>query len=207
MSYRNAAHKYEVPKSTLEFKVKNPDHKDTCGPSPIFLLTEESELTREGIPEEFMTLYKMWNYFYKPVSLLNENKDDVGMSEVTVPSEHQSQNESKIKVIPNIVLKQANTDYSYSLPSTSESIGVFLEEPEKPARKNKRDIERVSFAVTTRNYQESFERKRALKLEEENKKLERKRKKEENAAAKALKKTARISDNNNLCIICKVRSI
>lgn len=46
MSYRNAAQKYGVPKSTLEFKVKNPGHKDTCGPSPILSLREETDLVR-----------------------------------------------------------------------------------------------------------------------------------------------------------------
>lgn len=46
MSYRNAANKYGVPKSTLEFKIKNPGHKDTCGPSPILSLREESDLVR-----------------------------------------------------------------------------------------------------------------------------------------------------------------
>nr|XP_022909351.1 uncharacterized protein LOC111420562 [Onthophagus taurus] len=46
MSYRNAAHKYGVPKSTLEFKIKNPGHKDTCGPNPILSTREESDLVR-----------------------------------------------------------------------------------------------------------------------------------------------------------------
>lgn len=46
MSYRNAAQKYGVPKSTLEFKVKNPGHKDTCGPNPILSAREESDLVR-----------------------------------------------------------------------------------------------------------------------------------------------------------------
>jgi helix-turn-helix, Psq domain. len=46
MSFRNAAHKYGVPKSTLEFKIKNPGHKDTCGPNPILSAREESELVR-----------------------------------------------------------------------------------------------------------------------------------------------------------------
>ncbi|KAF5284112.1 hypothetical protein FQA39_LY17103 [Lamprigera yunnana] len=46
LSYINAA-----PKSTLEFKEKNHDHKDSCGPSPILSLKEESDLARwiEGL--------------------------------------------------------------------------------------------------------------------------------------------------------------
>ncbi|CAH1978113.1 unnamed protein product [Acanthoscelides obtectus] len=46
MSYRNAANKYGVPKSTLEFKIKNPGHKDTCGPNLILSAREESDLVR-----------------------------------------------------------------------------------------------------------------------------------------------------------------
>ncbi|KAF5284113.1 hypothetical protein FQA39_LY17104 [Lamprigera yunnana] len=67
---------------------------------------------------------------------------------------------------------------SYSFPSTSKNISVYLEEPDKLTRKNKRDIERVSFAVTSKNYQESFERRRALhcmqkiESEEENEAVE-----------------------------------
>lgn len=231
-------------------------------------------LLREGITEEFLTLYKIWNYFEKPDSLpnekkddgevpevsvsfdnqlllrsassaelipselppqnetkvkiipklLNEKKDDIGMLGVSVSFDNQLfnsasdaklnpssndpiQNESKVKILQNIVVKQPNTDTSYSLPSTSKSIGAYLVEPEKPARKNKRDIERISYAVTSRDYQESFEKKRALQLEKENQKLERKRKREENAAAKALKKTARASDNKNSCFVCKFRTM
>ncbi|CAH2017123.1 unnamed protein product [Acanthoscelides obtectus] len=41
-SYRSAELKYGVPKSTIEFKIKHPDHKNTCGPSPV--LNEEEEM-------------------------------------------------------------------------------------------------------------------------------------------------------------------
>lgn len=44
LSLRTAAKKYGVPKSTIEFKLKNPGHKDTCGPSPILTAREESVL-------------------------------------------------------------------------------------------------------------------------------------------------------------------
>nr|CAH7736050.1 unnamed protein product [Callosobruchus chinensis] len=46
MSYMAAANKYGVPKSTLEFKIKNPGHKSSCGPSPILSVREEYELVR-----------------------------------------------------------------------------------------------------------------------------------------------------------------
>ncbi|CAG9769938.1 unnamed protein product [Ceutorhynchus assimilis] len=79
------------------------------------------------------------------------------------------------------------------LPSTSKRcISDFLTMPDKPQRKNKRDVERVSFAITSRSYQENFEAKRALKLKEENEKLERKRLREEKAAAKANLETKRV---------------
>lgn len=42
---REIARKYHIPKSTLHFKLKNPEHKTTFGPSPV--LTEEEERTLE----------------------------------------------------------------------------------------------------------------------------------------------------------------
>lgn len=202
-------------------------------------------LIKEGITEEFLTLYKIWSYFEKPDSLPNDKKDDLDMIDVpgsfnnqvlklteaepeldtsenqpsSAPqikinldaelnsSEDQLSKEPKINITQNIVIKPGK-DSILSLPSTSKNMGDYLVVPEKPSRKNKRNIERVSFAITSREYQESFEKKRAIKLELENKKLERKRKREESAAAKALKKTARDTDkNNNSCFVCKVRTI
>nr|XP_022903903.1 uncharacterized protein LOC111416181 [Onthophagus taurus] len=185
-------------------------------------------LIKEGITEEFLTLYKIWSYFEKPDSLPNDKKDDLDMIDVpgsfnnqvlklteaepeldtsenqpsSAPqikinldaelnsSEDQLSKEPKINITHNIVIKPGK-DSILSLPSTSKNMGDYLVVPEKPSRKNKRNIERVSFAITSREYQESFEKKRAIKLELENKKLERKRKREESAAAKALKKTTR----------------
>lgn len=46
MGLRAAAKKYGVPKSTLEFKVKNPGPKETCGPSPILTFREEFQLEK-----------------------------------------------------------------------------------------------------------------------------------------------------------------
>lgn len=43
---RAAAKKYGVPKSTLEFKLKNPGHKETCGPYPILTVGKELELIK-----------------------------------------------------------------------------------------------------------------------------------------------------------------
>ncbi|KAJ8935588.1 hypothetical protein NQ318_000628 [Aromia moschata] len=60
----------------------------------------------------------------------------------------------------------------------TESIGAYLEMPDIPQRKGKREVERIPFAITSRLYQESFEAKRALKLEEEYKTMERKNDKE-----------------------------
>ncbi|CAG9771655.1 unnamed protein product [Ceutorhynchus assimilis] len=101
------------------------------------------------------------------------------------------------------------TDAATSLlPSTSKRcISDFLTMPDKPQRKNKRDVERVSFAITSRSYQENFEAKRALKLKEENEKLERKRLREEKAAAKANLETKRVLKSadgitNGNCFVC-----
>nr|CAH7753587.1 unnamed protein product [Callosobruchus chinensis] len=43
-SYRTAEKKYGIPKSTLEFKLKHPGHKETLGPSPVLTLEEEALL-------------------------------------------------------------------------------------------------------------------------------------------------------------------
>nr|CAH7736446.1 unnamed protein product [Callosobruchus chinensis] len=43
-SYRTAKKKYGIPKSTLEFKLKHPGHKETLGPSPVLTLEEEALL-------------------------------------------------------------------------------------------------------------------------------------------------------------------
>ncbi|XP_072389546.1 uncharacterized protein [Diabrotica undecimpunctata] len=45
-SYRTAEKKYGIPKSTIEFKLKHPEHKDTLGPSPILACEEENTLVR-----------------------------------------------------------------------------------------------------------------------------------------------------------------
>lgn len=45
-SIRGTAKKYGLPKSTLEFKLKNPGHKDTCGPSSILSSEEETLLEK-----------------------------------------------------------------------------------------------------------------------------------------------------------------
>ncbi|XP_050505298.1 uncharacterized protein LOC126878438 [Diabrotica virgifera virgifera] len=45
-SYRTAEKKYGIPKSTIEFKLKHPEHKDTLGPSPILTCEEENTLVR-----------------------------------------------------------------------------------------------------------------------------------------------------------------
>lgn len=54
---REIARKYNIPKSTLHFKLKNPGHKATFGPSPYLTEEEETclqnwifELSRKGFP-------------------------------------------------------------------------------------------------------------------------------------------------------------
>ena len=117
----------------------------------------------------------------------------------------KSLDNNSIKNINNssnvLISNQNNTP---CLPSTSKSIDNYLKMPDKPQRKNKRQTERVSFAITSKSYQQSFEAKRALKLEEENKKLERKRQREEKAAEKATSKKSRKLEvkNEPLCFVC-----
>jgi hypothetical protein len=43
---RAVAKKYGVPRSSLQFKIKNPGHKKTCGPPPVLSNEEESTLVR-----------------------------------------------------------------------------------------------------------------------------------------------------------------
>jgi hypothetical protein len=41
-SLRAVAKKYGVPRSSLQFKIKNPGRKKTCGPSPVLSNEEEN---------------------------------------------------------------------------------------------------------------------------------------------------------------------
>jgi hypothetical protein len=43
-SYRNVSIKYGIPKSTIEFKLKNPGHRKSCGPPPVLTTEEENSL-------------------------------------------------------------------------------------------------------------------------------------------------------------------
>jgi Zn-dependent peptidase ImmA (M78 family) len=45
-SLRAVAKKYGVPRSSLQFKMKNPGHKNMCGPSPVLSHEEESTVVR-----------------------------------------------------------------------------------------------------------------------------------------------------------------
>lgn len=47
--YREASERHNIPKSTIEFKIKNPDCKNIFGPSPILPLAEESILVNKPI--------------------------------------------------------------------------------------------------------------------------------------------------------------
>ncbi|KAL1498417.1 hypothetical protein ABEB36_009223 [Hypothenemus hampei] len=284
VSLRAAAKKYGVPKSTLEFKLKNPDHKDTCGPSPILTLREESQLAKwieelalrgfprkkediinsvqkflienpkilvkletfdallikEGLTDEFLALHRIWKFWKETgdstrnavneiekntcecdhpesVETFNENVAEfhiVNESDKNlVPTETETPNSNKINVIQNIVINEADAvtvssvslSDSLILPSTSKSMNAYLNVPEKCERKSKRHIEPVPFAITSRLFQENFEAKRALKLEEKNK-LERKKIREEKAAARSVSKNKQRTNSiteSSVCIICK----
>ena len=45
LSLRAVAKKYDIPRTSLQFKLKNPGHKESFGPSPI-LSHEEQTLDR-----------------------------------------------------------------------------------------------------------------------------------------------------------------
>nr|CAH7762581.1 unnamed protein product [Callosobruchus chinensis] len=83
--------------------------------------------------------------------------------------------------VPSPIIDSNNdvTCQTSSSSLTRKPIENYLKIPDKPQRKNKRQIERVSFAITSRVYQERLEAKKAAKLKKENEKLERKRKREE----------------------------
>lgn len=96
----------------------------------------------------------------------------------------------------------------------SSLFGQYLTVPESPKRKGKRNIERYPFAITSRRYQEMFEKKKELKEREENEKKERKRKREEKLLSKPVgksqnkkKRQSLISNNENkgivYCFVCK----
>ncbi|KAL1516150.1 hypothetical protein ABEB36_000069 [Hypothenemus hampei] len=131
-----------------------------------------------------------------------------------VPTETETPNSNKINVIQNIVINEADAvtmssvslSDSLILPSTSKSMNAYLNVPEKCERKSKRHIEPVPFAITSRLFQENFEAKRALKLEEEKNKLERKKIQEEKAATRSVSKNKQRTNSiteSNVFIICK----
>lgn len=45
-SIRAAARDFGVPKSSLQYRIKNPGHKDTLGPSTVLTEDEERTLVR-----------------------------------------------------------------------------------------------------------------------------------------------------------------
>jgi hypothetical protein len=46
ISLRAVAAKYGVPRKGLQFRLKNPGHKESFGPSPVLLHEEEQMLVR-----------------------------------------------------------------------------------------------------------------------------------------------------------------
>ncbi|CAG9762536.1 unnamed protein product [Ceutorhynchus assimilis] len=125
----------------------------------------------------------------------------------------QETENSELPKASNVQINNSTTDSihkSSSPASVGRCIEDYLKIPDKPQRKNKRQVERVSFAITSRLYQENFEAKKAIKLEEENKKIERKRKREEKAATKTNLKNKKVCKSNQnkinaICSVCKKR--
>lgn len=99
---------------------------------------------------------------------------------------------------PNVI-----SPHISSVALKKKSIVAYLEIPNKPERKAKRNVERVPFAITSKSYQETFEAKRALKLQEETKKLERKRQREEKMLATKNKKLHKSETKYNQCFVCE----
>nr|XP_053616420.1 uncharacterized protein LOC128678701 [Plodia interpunctella] len=67
---REIARKYGVPKSTLHYKLKNPDHKTSFGPRPVLTENEESilelwikRLMRKGFPLKIEDLQRSVHKF------------------------------------------------------------------------------------------------------------------------------------------------
>jgi len=46
LSLRAVAKKYGIPRTSLQFKLKNPGHKESFGPSPVLSHDEEQTLVR-----------------------------------------------------------------------------------------------------------------------------------------------------------------
>ena len=46
LSLRAVTEKYDIPRTSLQFKLKNPGHKESFGPSPVLSHEEEQTLVR-----------------------------------------------------------------------------------------------------------------------------------------------------------------
>lgn len=104
----------------------------------------------------------------------------------------------------------ASSNKSSPVVMKFQYIGNFLSMPEAPKRKGKRNIERLPFAITSKEYKKIFEEKRALQMETERKKEERKRKREETKQNKMVnvKKTAKnckAKPNEEKCKVCTMQ--
>nr|CAH7736046.1 unnamed protein product [Callosobruchus chinensis] len=132
-----------------------------------------------------------------------EELGPISMNEVT-----GNMSQTSDAPVPSPIIDSNNdvTCQTSSSSLTRKPIENYLKIPDKPQRKNKRQIERVSFAITSRVYQESLEAKKAAKLKKENEKLERKRKREEKVALKASSKNKIVckqKDPELTCSVCK----
>lgn len=172
---------------TLENEINHPQNDETAthGNNGSFIASHENTEIVETVDD----------------SNLVKESDENTVSEI---KEHPTTS-NKLHIIADVIIKSADNVSTLSKPTphtSSNSISNYLELPEAPKRKNKREIERIPFAITSRAYQELFEAKRALKLEEEHKKLERKRKREASKANKENKKKCQATVIPN-CFICK----
>lgn len=80
---REIARKYDIPKSTLHFKLKNPDHRTSFGPQPVLTKDEEyilelwiKRLMKKGFPLKIENLQRSVSKFLEENPRPNPFKDN-----------------------------------------------------------------------------------------------------------------------------------
>lgn len=80
---REIARKYDIPKSTLHFKLKNPDRRTSFGPQPVLTEDEESilelwiiRLMKKGFPLKIENLQRSVSKFLEENPRPNPFKDN-----------------------------------------------------------------------------------------------------------------------------------
>jgi hypothetical protein len=83
LSMRAVAKKYSIPKSTLQYKIKNPGHKETFGPSSILKTKEEQKLVKwvvdmgkRGFPRKMIDVVQSVQNFLQSNPRPNPFKDN-----------------------------------------------------------------------------------------------------------------------------------